>query len=976
LSHSFILTFYHSFILSFYHSFILSFYHSIPDPMKKHAFTLLLLLLGASTAMQAQFTLSGSVVDSSRQALANATLALLQASDSVLLSFALSDAEGKFTLKRVAAGEYLLQVSYLGFQTNTQRVEVRGDLKLPPIEMRSKAVSMEEVKIEGERTPIFIKKDTIEYNADAFRTQPGDNVEQLLKRLPGVEVDKDGNVKAMGEDVQKVLVDGKEFFGNDPKMATKNLPAEVVDRVQVFDQKSDLAEFTGVDDGQRQKTINLNLKEDKKKGAFGNVMGGYGQTNWEQGLSNPEHLYTSKLNVNRFTAKSQLSVIGMLNNVNQQGFSINEYINFMGGMQSLMSGGGGGIRLRLNAGAAGIPLNTGGTLNNGFVETGAGGLNFNADLGKKTELSTSYFFNHIANTLDQQTTREQFLNQDLFRTEEQSEQLTDNQNHRLNLRLRHEIDSMSNLLFRANASYNQSELLQLSESATRDLEGVTENASLRDNSSVGNNLNATGSLSYRRRFQKKGRSLVATLDGSFQENEQSASLFSINSFRPDAPRSFADTIEQEHGQTNDQLNWGGKLSYTEPLGNRKYLQFNLEHKYFQNDWNREVYDLQPQQEPKRVLNTQLSNAYDRRYQYERGGMSLLVNGKKSSLTASMDLQRSLLDGELITLDTSIRQSFVNILPRLRYRYDFATTRNLSVDYRTNVQEPSLEQLSPIIDNTDPLNVYIGNPELRPEYNHNLNLRFMSFSQFSFTNFFAVLRARYTSNRITNAKWVDSLFRQITQPVNVDNDLNLSLFSNFGTPLRFIKSTLRLQANSNYSRSILFVNNIENRVNRLSGTFGISLENRKKDKVDAIIGAKFSPTQTRYSVSVEQNQDFVNQNYYADLTLNLGKNWMIKTSFDYTLYGGEVFGEDQSIALWEASITRYLLKNRRGQLTLTGFDLLNQNQGINRSSTFNYVEETQVRTLSRYVLLSFTYNLSKFGAQQGGGQGFRVMGRRR
>ena len=354
--------------------------------MWKYLLLFTTLLCFSTTFVYAQTTkatISGIVSDTSNTPLLGATVVVLQAKDSVLKSFALSDKEGNFAIKRVAAGEYILQITFIGYQKVSQPFSIKPDQSAwdaGTFILQPEILTADEVSIEADRTPILMKGDTIQYNADAFKTQPNAVVEDLLKKLPGVEVERDGTVKAQGETVQKVLVDGKEFFGDDPKMATKNLPADAVDNVQVFDKKSEMAEFTGVDDGNEQKTINLELKEDKKQGVFGNVTAGYGTDN----------RYESRLNLNRFNDKLQFSAIGMANNTNRQGFSIGDYINLMGGMSNLMGGGGGSFSLSLNTEEVGIPLENG--LNNGFVNTGAGGINFNYDLGKNTSLSTSYFF--------------------------------------------------------------------------------------------------------------------------------------------------------------------------------------------------------------------------------------------------------------------------------------------------------------------------------------------------------------------------------------------------------------------------------------------------------------------------------------------------------------------------------------------------------------------------------------------------------
>jgi hypothetical protein len=356
----------------------------------RYYFTVFSLLAVSGIALGQRTEIRGTVTDTTLQPLSSATIMLLNAEDSILVSFAVSDPEGAFLIKQVKPNDYLLQVSYLGFQTHFQEISITDadPVDVGAINMQHEGALLSEVEITAEHVPIQIKKDTIEYNAEAFKGQPNDAVEDLLKKLPGMEVESDGTVKAQGETVEKVLVDGKEFFGTDPKIATKNLPADAVDKVQVFDKLSDMAEFSGIDDGDRTKTINLALKEDHKKGVFGNISAGYGS----------DDRYETKTNINRFTESSQLSFIGMANNVNQQGFSIQDYVNFSGGMQNIMRGGG-----RSRGGGSGIQINSG--ISDGFVKTLAGGLNYNVDFGKKTELRMSYFHNGIKNDIKQDVFR-------------------------------------------------------------------------------------------------------------------------------------------------------------------------------------------------------------------------------------------------------------------------------------------------------------------------------------------------------------------------------------------------------------------------------------------------------------------------------------------------------------------------------------------------------------------------------------------
>ncbi|MEO1448512.1 MAG: carboxypeptidase regulatory-like domain-containing protein, partial [Bacteroidota bacterium] len=402
------------------------------------------------SSLQAQHRIAGTITDSTAMPMAGASIVLMQAADSVLSGFALSNDKGRFQIAGIKDGSYLLQVTFMGYATHWETVEVTENLSLDPIAMQSADMVLETVTIEGEQTPLRMLGDTIEYNADAFGAKPTDAVEDLLRKLPGVEVERDGTIRAQGERVGKVLVDGKEFFGDDPQMATKNLPADAVDKVQVFDKASELAEFTGIDDGNEQKTINLELKPDKKQGIFGSVEGGYGT----------ENRFMGRANVNRFSNKLQLSVLGLVNNINEQGFSFSEYLNFIGGLGNMMAagegGGGGSFRLALDPSSIGLPISQG--LSNGFVNTGAGGVNFNLDLSPKTKLSTSYLGSRVNNLQDRTALRRNFLGGETFSTEEaqRSENLATSQ--RVNLKLEQKIDSFNSLTLRGSAGQQMGRL--------------------------------------------------------------------------------------------------------------------------------------------------------------------------------------------------------------------------------------------------------------------------------------------------------------------------------------------------------------------------------------------------------------------------------------------------------------------------------------------------------------------------------------
>lgn len=927
------------------------------------------LFIGCYAWLNAQNTiLEGLVADSSGIGLPAATVVLMQPKDSVMTGFGMTESNGRFAIKRVASGDYLLQITYVGYETHYQAFRVEGQnpkVNLGTIKMTPANTVLSAVNIQAQRAPMVFRKDTVEYNAGAFQTQPGSVVEDLLKKLPGVEVQSDGSIRAHGERVQNVLVEGKEFFGQDPKIATKNLPADAVDKVQLYDKKSERAEFTGIEDGRQEKTINLKLKEDKKKGYFGNANAGYGT----------KERYEGRFNVNSFGKKTQLSAVGLANNNNQPGFSFEDYLNFMGGLSNFMGASSSGGRVRISLNPEEMGISPGGGLNKGFTTSWAGGLNLNRDLGKHTQLSANYFYNRLQNDADRTVSRQNLLGNDQsFDSREMEDRLSRNANHRLNLTLRHKIDSFQDLRVRSRISFNDALLNSEANSETFDEAGIVQNESIRNNHTTGENLSANTDLMYRRRFGKKGRALVAEASFQKSDNTRNGTFLSDNQY-------LTDTVNQRKSQqqrqkyADDATNYGGTISYTEPLGRRQYLEWQLGHQQYANETNKAFYDIVTTPTPGEVFNQALSTRYRRGYRYERGGMNYLLNREKYNLTLGATLQQSILDGKLLDPENpSIRRSFNRVLPSAFFDYDIATSRHFSLEYTTNLQEPSLEQLQPAVDNSDPLNVYAGNPNLRPEYNHNLGANLMLFDQFTMTSFFASLNTTYTQNQITNASSVDSLFRRFITPVNVERDVNVNAYLNFARPLRFMKSNLNISLNSTNNRGILFVNEQRNNTDRWVNSLDISLENRKKDKVDLSASARITHNSTRYSVSESLNQAFVNQRYRAEAVVYPNKHWAIGTAIDYLVYSAETFGEARQIPLWRASITRYVLKNRKGQIKLSGYDLLDRNLSISRSSQFNYIEEERTLNLSRYFMLSFAYSISGFGQKNNGGMEVRMIQR--
>jgi len=900
-----------------------------------------LLFLFTINFLSAQTTISGSVVDSTKAPLSGASVILLQQADSVLAKFDITENDGRFTLQDVPQGQYWLRVTFVGYENYTESLVLDGQAKVDmgQIILSEQAATLEEVIVEAEHAPIVINGDTISYNTNAFRTRPNAPVEDLLKRLPGVEVDRNGDIKAQGKDVDRVLVDGKEFFGDDPKIATQNLPADIVDKVQVYDRKSESAAFTGVDDGERSTTINLSLKEDKKQGYFGTLEAGYGT----------DSRFSTKGNINRFSSDYQLSGLGRFNNINQQGFTLRDYIELMGGMQNLMSGSN-----TVSPRDLGISFD-GDARSDGLATTAAGGLNLNYDLNKKTELSLNYFYNGIDRNMDRELERQNFQGGNAtFTTLEEEGRQVINKNHRLNSLLKYEIDSMQDLQLRANFGFNEMGLESMSFRKAFNTEQNLESTLERDYQYGNQQFSFDSRAVYRRRLDKPGRSLVADLSYGMREGTGESDLTSLNEFPNEG---LVESLQQEQNTDEGRHNYSGRLSYTEPLGKGHFLELSYRRQNYRESFARDFFDLISGQP---LLNSSLSNRFISDYTYDRVGLALQRNRNSSNLTLSLDAQEARLKGSLQSEQEPLRRSFTNLLPGLNWRYEFTSTKSLELRYRTNVQEPTVEQLQPIVDNSDPLNIYRGNPALRPEYRHELRLQSLFYDAFSFTSFFMALDAIYTQNRITNATTIDEQLRQSITPVNVDNDYLLFGNVSFGTPLRFMKSRINLGAEGRYNRGFLVLNEVENQVNRFNGSFNLSLENRKKEVVDIRAGAEWGYQQTAYIENEALNQQFATESYFIDGSLDIGKNWQIHTLFDYQVFPQGPFAERQAFPLWEASVSRFFGEQQQLQLRLSTFDLLDRNTGINREATFNYIENERMVALGRYFMLSAVYSLKGFG----------------
>ncbi|MBT4602971.1 MAG: TonB-dependent receptor [Bacteroidetes Order II. Incertae sedis bacterium] len=899
-----------------------------------------------ASAQNSRQDVIGVVTDSVGVGLQGATIVALTQADSVLTKFTTTNSDGEFRLRRVPAGDYILQVTFVGFNLHRQNFSVLdAEVNVGSMVLAEAVDELGELVVSAEHIPIVVKRDTLEFNAAAFATRPNAVVEDLLRRLPGVEVAADGTIKAQGEEVQNVLVDGKEFFGSDYKIATKNLAADAVDKVQVYDKKSDMAEFTGVDDGEEQVTINLELKEDAKQGYFGNMSGGFGDDN----------RYDGQASINRFSSTTQLSFLGNINNVNRQGFSFGDYINFMGGMGAMMGGGG-----QFSMGGGGIQLGT--DLSDGFSDTFSAGLNASREFGEKLDIRSSYFASNIENSQTRSVQQQQLLGSALSaNTQENSNQISDNLTHRLNLNAKYEIDKGNDFQLRSTLTASSSSLNNAGFRETAGANGSLINSLQSEYLSDGDQLGGDASLTWRKRLTEKGRSLVATVSANLNDSDRNGNLNSSTGFFDPNNVASYEEISQFQASLGNTLSQTQRISLTEPIGKGRVIELKGERRSINEDQDKTVYDLVGGAQ---VLNDLLSNGLDRTYTYYNGGLTFRKNWEKVYLSFGANVQESSLDGTILDNDATISNGYTHVLPNASLRLNPKDGVSIQVRYTASTREPSMNELQPFPDNSDPLNIYVGNPNLTPEYRHNTMVNLHYFDQFTFVNAFAYLSASYTEDKIARSRTIDAQLKQETMSVNTDGDWTFNGSLNFGAPIRPIGMKFNVSMDGMLSRGIEFINGDENTSDIMRNRLGLTLDNRNKEVFDARIGANFTFNDVQYSLNENLNQNYINSSYNANFTYYIGETWEVSTSMDYRVFSQDVFGASSSVPLLEASITKTLL-NQRADIQLMALDLLDKNEGINFSNSGNMIQEERINSLGRYIMLKFIYRLSNSNSRGGG-----------
>lgn len=927
--------------------------------MKKVLLWMVFLATGtlSSFAQTKNITVSGNVVDAdTKESVLQATVQLLSLPDSTYIAGAATVTQGRFTLPKVSAGKYVLRVTYIGYQTNNQTIQLSNNnptINIGTIALHTDAILLQEAVVTAEAPPVTVKEDTVVYAASAYRTAEGAMLEELVKKLPGAEVSEDGKITINGKEVKKIMVDGKEFFSDDPNVSMKNLPAEMVENVKSYDRKSDMARITGIDDGDEETVLDLTVKKGMKQGWVGNLIAGYGNKDrYEMGAM-----------LNRFEDNASFSVIGNLNNTNNQGFS-----EFGDAGQGLSSGRGGRGR--------------------GITSTKSLGMNFAKDT-EKLQIGGNVQYGYSDNDAWSKTKSERFLGDDV--SSYSNETNTSNRKRhdaRADFRLEWRPDSMTTIIFRPNISYSQTKTSNATTSETLDSNSLPVNDKNTNATGKSHNLSFNGRLQLFRRLNSKGRNVFLGANFGYSDSETNSDSYSNTYFA----EQDSSAIWNRHTDRNgDNRNWSISASYTEPIFKAHFLQLRYEFSHRKRLSQSLVSD------PDSIvvmpdgyvesLSSRVENFYDThsidasirgihpKMMYS-AGVTFIPQSSRSETTIGPNANRQL-----------PTQHVNNFAPQVMFRYSFSKQHVLMLHYRGRSSEPDIEDLQEVIDQTDPLNIRYGNPNLKPSFTHNVMLfynRFFSESMRSYTmNFFY----QNTSNSITNRQTYDtSTGGTVSRRVNVNGNWSARGFMSFNTPLKNKKYTISSNTSANFSNAVGYtsVSRTSDETESLLNTthsliLGEQLRgNYRADKFDIQLNAGITYNQVKNNKQTNSNRETFDYVFGGQTNIQLPWTIYFTTDGNYRLKSGYSDGFNNNEFIWNAQLSKTFLKGNAATIRIKFYDILKQQTNLSRSISQSMMTDTESNVLGSYFMVHFVYRLNTLGgrARSSNREGFGPEGGRR
>ncbi|MFN5226724.1 MAG: outer membrane beta-barrel family protein [Bacteroidota bacterium] len=922
-----------------------------------HLYLLRTLLLSfaigiAFSANAQQLVIKGAVIDTiNHQPLDQAVISLLRSKDSVLVQFVRTNSKGQFQLKGVVPAKYIILISYPNYADYVDQIQVATDQvnDLGNIPLLTKVQLLEEVIVKQKIAAIRMRGDTTEYRADSFRVSANANVQELLRKMPGITVNGKGEITAQGQKVEKVLVDGEEFFSDDPAVVTQNLRADNIDKVQAFDKKSDQAVFTGIDDGQTTKTINLVLKEDKKNGYFGKLEAG----------SDADRYRYGKAMVNSFKAKKKVAAYITTDNTRYEALNWDERRNYGDDLNT---------RTEFSDDGGMMIWSSDDDFSNGqgFPNSITGGLHFSNKWNKDKHNSiNTYQFNDIRVTGNNTSTIQTLLPDGSFLVNN-SDDYFDSRKSRNRLRSTYEwnIDSTSSLKVIATGSVINSNANNIFNGSSFDNVGNQINKTFRQTISNAQEQNLLTTLFWRKRFKKAGRTISLSSDINGTSRSGDGFLFAENTF-------FSSGTVQDIDQkkTNDELLFGisTKISFTEPLSKKTTLEFNYRFENNRNNAERNtltggsggtgVYD---------QLVNQLSNHFVYNNLLNTGGLNLRFNHKKITILGGAAIGSADFTMKDLRNQNNRAVNFTNFLPSFNFNYQIKKQMRLGFRYNGSTQNPTLQQINPIIDNTDPLNITIGNPLLKQEFNNRFSLSFSDYKVLKSKSIYFSANYSFVNNAITNFNSIDKATgMRINQAVNVQGNYVFNIWSSYSFEL-FPSFNLNLNFRPTVTRFVNFIDGKENVNDSRNLNFGIGSGFWGEKWINYWFDLSASKNYSTSSINPNNTTRYWSYNLSLNVEMKLPKKWYINFDGNADIYQRTpIFANRRNIIILNGSIKKSLDKNENWQIKFRLNDMFNQNLGINRNITSNFISETTQQTIRRFGMLSLTYNFNKNGKETRG-----------
>lgn len=895
-------------------------------------------------AQEQNFKISGTLVTGEENTpLESATVYLERVKDSSLVSYTISDKNGKFTLEdKTSDKQVRLNISYVGYKTYSEVVSLeKPEVNLGVLKMEVDLNALNEVVVRS-RAPITIKKDTLEFNVKSFKTQKDANVEDLLKQLPGVEVDDEGKITVNGKDVNKILVNGKPFFGDDPTITTRNLTKEIIEKVQITDTKTKAEAFAGEEGDNENKTINLTIKEENNKGVFGRVAAGAGT----------EERYEFAGMLNMFDNDQRISLLAGGNNTNSPGFSFGEIQKMFGGGGRIRGAGNGGFSINGRSFGGGQGITTSKNV----------GANYADKFGKKLEVSADYFYSGSDSENNTSTQRENILPDARFFSDANSSSYNESDNHNANLEFEVELDSTLKIDIEPSFRRSNSRNTYTSFEQTSDIAEVLTNESDVSSYVETQGTNFSNEIDITKKFGSNGAFLRLSMDNEVDKTETDDLVDSETNIYGNTPEAI---IRNQFADEERELNsFSTNVSYRLPLKAKElFLDFKYDHRREKRQNTKSTYDFDGGTQDYTVFNTDLSTDFEYTDIRRTPGLRLSLRKEKWSMSfESGFVFRTIESNDFLRPNLSLKRDFDAVEIRSNFRYRFSPKSSIYSGYRVSNQSPNIIQLSPFQDVSNPLNIITGNPDLEPSNNHNIYAGFNAFDFQKGTGFYSHIGGNFTNNAVVAKSIVDENFARSTTYTNVNGNYNAYASATFSKSVkidtvRTIK--YRVGISSNFNRSINFNNDVQYASTNTAVTPNAEITYIWKDVMDIRPNYRLSINTTKFDLSDFDNQKFLNHSLGINTTTYLPKKfeWNNDISFNYN--SNIAPGFQKSAWFWNATIAYSVLKDQ-GTLTLKAYDLLGQNTNARRTATQNYIQDSQSTVLQQYFMLSFSWKFNSLG----------------